>query len=198
MLWLPHYGLHCLGKHRKKIPKDLWYLFVLPLPDWEGGIFLLWKMSKDSHAFGFNYIEKWDFSLKITAFRASQMPQWLRKGRSLIFLFLWSCNQVLQASSIEVPFQEHVWPKEDEEALQVWIEKGHPKNRCGDVSSSPLQREHQLDPSIPMNFILSHIGTFCLKRNHMNNISLRGHSDFHIPFHHHVGTCWRRLVIRKE
>jgi len=44
------------------------------------------------------------FSLKMEEFQAIQIPQRMRRGSALIFLFLWSYNQDLHASSMVGPF----------------------------------------------------------------------------------------------
>jgi hypothetical protein len=56
-------------------------------------------------------------SLKIAALRAIQMPQRIIRGSALMFLYLWSCNQVLQASSMEDPSQLQEKPSEEDRTL---------------------------------------------------------------------------------
>ena len=56
-------------------------------------------------------------SLKIATLREIQMPQRIIRGSALMFLYLWSCNQVLQASSMEDPSQLQEKPSEEDITL---------------------------------------------------------------------------------
>jgi hypothetical protein len=54
------------------------------------------EMCKDCDALGKIMSGRETLSLKIEALRAIHMPQRIRRGSALMFLYLWSCNHVLQ------------------------------------------------------------------------------------------------------